>query len=70
MAEPSHVAVLRYRFYDHDLRCERTGVYGYRALCRCGWRGERRDGRDLAAADLHWHKQDRHAALDEAGERL
>lgn len=70
VAEPAHVAILRYRYHDSDLAADRTGVYGYQAVCQCGWKGERRQiiataRRDLTA-HLEWFHAKRGKGADDA----
>jgi hypothetical protein len=61
VAEHARVAILRYRYHDADLAADRTGVYGYQAVCQCGWRGERRREISTARRDLRAHVEWAHA---------
>ena len=64
MAERAHVAVLRYRYHDSDLAADRTGIYGYKAECPCGWKGERRVEIATARRDLRAHRDVMHGGAD------
>lgn len=55
-AKRPRVDVLRYRYHSTDLEVDVSGVFGYQAVCPCGFRGIRRRRLNVARADLHEHK--------------
>lgn len=48
------------RYWDTELRSYVLHGYGFRAVCRCGYKGSVHKLRATAMADLHWHREDGH----------
>jgi hypothetical protein len=51
----AHVAILRRKHFDEDAQVEVLSVWGYRAECPCGWKGERRQLMGTARRELRTH---------------
>jgi hypothetical protein len=56
----AEIGPARQRIHDDDLGCDVLRTYGYRARCRCGWRGPLRDRHHEARLDGREHTRAEH----------
>lgn len=52
------VVPLRRREFSDLTGCDVSSVYGFRAVCTCGWAGKIRARVDVARLDLREHRAD------------